>query len=424
MDVDGAPPRFQLITDPSQRGPVTDHLGISAHVPVLSDAELAESVRRAERSAASPDAAWVDRGGPGVPEPRGGSLHRPRVSVELPRVWLDDATMPAHETALVKGLIGTRDLVMVYGEPGCGKTFLVLDIAGHIATGMPWRGLRTKAGLVVYIAAEAGRSILRRFIAWRDHHVGEARESRIPLAIITRGVNVMLPVEVEELMMQLRAIAAEADVPLAMVVFDTLSRSMPGGDENGPDMLRVVAAADRIRDELGAASLIVHHTGKDKTKGARGHSSLRASTDAVICVEDRVATVERVRDGVSGQTFAFALEVVELGNDSDGDPITTCVLVEAEAGEATASGPRTAGLKKHQQTALDVLRDMRAKARRNLRDRGEDPAEVFVEVAAWRKAVMAKGVDVKRIKEVQDSLTDRRLIAIDFPHVTLIEKTP
>jgi hypothetical protein len=98
-------------------------------------------------------------------------------------------------------------------------------------------------------------------------------------------------------------------------------------------MTAVVLMADQVRDEFGAATIFVHHSGKDAGRGARGHTSLFAAADTVVCVADRVATVEKSRDGISGETFPFSLEVVNLGEDADGDPITTCVLKQEQQSE-------------------------------------------------------------------------------------------
>lgn len=281
---------------------------------------------------------------------------------KFPRVWVDDATADLGDNYIVKGIADHGRLIVIYGPAGDGKTFFTADLAGHIAAGIPWRGRRVRSGLVVYVAAEAGVSILRRFFAWREHRMGEAREGRIPLAIITRGVNLLNTVEVEALLAELRAIAAEIGLPLALVIFDTLSRSIPGGDENrSEDMTRVIEAADAIRDELGAATAIVHHTGKDGARGARGHSALCAAADTVIAVVDRVATVEKARDGTAGESFHFGLDVVELGTDSDGDRVTTCIvrhLEDTAARRPQRPEPRGA----NQRVVFAVLRDLIAES--------------------------------------------------------------
>lgn len=219
-------------------------------------------------------------------------------SARFPCMFLDDAKDGSHSDYSVKGIIPARSNILFYGPSGGGKTFFTIDLTGHIACGIDWRGHRVRPGLVVYIAAEAGDSILRRFITWRDEKLSESREGRIPLVIITRGANLLDASDVDALIDALQDIAAEAGTPLALVAFDTLSRSIPGGDENSAqDMTRVIQCADRIRDELKASTAFVHHSGKDAGKGARGHSALFAAADTVIHVADNVATIEKSRDG-------------------------------------------------------------------------------------------------------------------------------
>lgn len=146
---------------------------------------ISASIERAERAVEKLDA-WR-----ALKEAKG-----PR----FPRVWLDDATAAIEADYLVKGVIERGRLCLIFGPSGDGKTFFTADLAGHIAVGMPWRERRTKKGLVVYVAAEAGASILRRFYAWREHHMGDAREGHIPLSIITRGINLLNVVDVEALL--------------------------------------------------------------------------------------------------------------------------------------------------------------------------------------------------------------------------------
>lgn len=252
----------------------------------------------------------------------------------FPAVWLSKAQMPEHSQAIVKGLMDPGSFVLIVGPSGSGKTFLTQDIALHVACGMPWRGRSVLRSLVVYVAAEAGTAILRRFIAWREQKLGESVDL-VPLAILTRGPDMLNGVDVAVLLRQLKELSAEAGLPVRLVVFDTLSRSIPGGDENASaDMTAVISVADQIRDELSAATAFVHHVGKDPTRGARGHSSLYAAADLVLAVGDGVATVEKQRDGVAGERFPFRLEVVELGTDPDGDPITTCLVAHQDAVQA------------------------------------------------------------------------------------------
>ena len=119
-----------------------------------------------------------------------------------------------------------------------------------------------------------------------------------------------------------------------MIVVDTLSRAMAGGDENGPtDMTAFIANLDALRNATGAHIMIVHHSGKDTAKGARGHSSLRAATDTEVELEVdgkiRTATATKQRDLEPQEPIVFQLKVHELGRDEDGDAVTTCTIREA-----------------------------------------------------------------------------------------------
>ena len=118
-------------------------------------------------------------------------------------------------------------------------------------------------------------------------------------------------------------------VPVRLIVVDTLSRALAGGNENAPDAMGfLVTNMDRIRAETGCAVYFVHHSGKDAAKGARGHSLLRAAVDTEIQVVDadgqRNAAFVKQRDLPKGGVFGFRLRTVSLGVNRHGEPITSC----------------------------------------------------------------------------------------------------
>lgn len=330
-----------------------------------------------------PEGAEPSRSGSNVRTLRG----QPTASSEpaFPYTWVAQAQANFDTRPIIKGLIDPGAFVVIYGPSGSGKSFFTADIAEAVAVGESWRGRKVSGGLVVYIASEAGSSILRRFIAWREHNFSEqAMTDGLPLAIVTRGPNLLASVEVEKLIETLKHLQEEAKVPLVLVVFDTLSRSMHGGDENkAEDMTMAVNAADLIRDRFNAATVYVHHTGKDPAKGARGHSALFAAADVVMSIDNRAATVEKVRDGVTGERFAFSLEPVQIGTDTDGDPVMTCLLNADDGPAQPARAKLPTG--RNQRIVLPVLRTIAAE--RNERSPGTSAIPKGVLMASMAEVI-------------------------------------
>jgi hypothetical protein len=132
-------------------------------------------------------------------------------------------------------------------------------------------------------------------------------------------------------------VGVEAAGGADVIVVDTLAQTMPGGNENaGEDMGKALAHCRRIHQRTGALVILIHHSGKDAAKGARGWSGLRAAADAEIEVLRDEATGQRSlrlsknKDGEDGLQWGFELQIVQLGVDEDLDPITSCVVAEAE----------------------------------------------------------------------------------------------
>lgn len=235
----------------------------------------------------------------------------------------------------VKGIIDLQSTVLIYGATNTGKTFFVLDLHLHVAHGLPWRGRRVRKCLVLYIAAEAGIALQRRVRAWLDHHHVDPGTGAF--WIRQRGISLMEIDAADQIEAELSTVQNPDHLPIIVVV-DTLSRSLAGGDENR-DLPTAIAVCDRLRDRLQATLVLVHHSGKTADKGPRGHSSLLAAVDTSLCVGDeggsRAAVVDKARDAVNGTSLPFSLRPVNLGTDDDGDVISTCIVEH----EADAAGP-------------------------------------------------------------------------------------
>lgn len=281
---------------------------------------------------------------------------------------------------LVKGWLDRNALSMLYGPSNAGKTFVALDIASHIASGLPWRGLRVNGGPVLYIAAEGGTGIRNRLAAIKRDKpdMSAAPFTLLPVGVDLHGQGDALAV---------CEIMPDADP--ALVVIDTLARSMGAGDENtAKDAAMFVRNCDLIREATGAHVMVIHHTGKDEERGARGSSALRGAVDSEIQVTADGEIINRKeRDKVKPEPLHFKLRSVVLGVDEDGDPVTSAVVDEAEPPKKERK-PLTG----KNEVAMQALHDA-------LRDHGEIKSgnmyptnRKVVHVDHWRAACDAHGL--------------------------------
>lgn len=237
---------------------------------------------------------------------------------------------------LIKGVLPAEGLGVIFGRPGSGKTFSVMDIAMHVAAGISWRGKKVRRAAVSYVSPEAGRLGVNRVIGWSRHHgIGWPEGFRLSPA----AINLCSSAEDAEMLIA----DVKANQPdCRLVVIDTLNRAMAGGDENsGEDMGRFVQLCDLIAKELKAFVLVVHHSGKDAAKGSRGHSSLLGAVSLELEVtkeqgQPGTIKVTKMRDGEDGAEYGFDIDSVPLGVDEDGEEVTTGISLEADVEEVRA----------------------------------------------------------------------------------------
>lgn len=253
---------------------------------------------------------------------------------------------------LVKGIIPREGLVILWGPPKSGKSFVAFDITMHVALGREYRGRRVTAGTVVYVACEGERGLGARVEAFRRAKLGDGAGS-VPFYLLTTRLD--LAVEHEKLISEIRDQIGGGDC--TAIVIDTLNRSLGGSESSDKDMGDYVKAADATRDAFGCAVIVIHHCGLDDTR-PRGHTSLMGAADAQISVKRDaagliVATVDMMKDGETGAEIRSTLKVVTLDPDEDGEPVTSCVIEPADG--TTASMKRAGKISAAARQALDLL---------------------------------------------------------------------
>jgi RecA/RadA recombinase len=248
---------------------------------------------------------------------------------------------------LIKGLLPRHGLAALYGPSGSGKSFLALELAGCVVAGRKWFGMTTKQAPVVYVMLEGEGAIRNRVAALEVAHGSLPRAG---FSLVVQPFTLTTAQDVADL---------AAVLPRGAVVFiDTLNRAAPTADENSSkEMGQIIEGAKALQAYIGGLVVLVHHTGKDTTKGLRGHSSLHAALDAAIEVErdakgTRTWSVAKAKDGEDGKRVAFKLVQHALGRDADGDEISSCSV--APDSSAIFVKPEPSG--RNQKLALKAIK--------------------------------------------------------------------
>jgi hypothetical protein len=181
------------------------------------------------------------------------------------------------------------------------------------------------------------------------------------------------------------------NLPVRLVIIDTMSRALNGGKENDEDMGLLLKHTDFVRRETGVAVLFIAHCGKDAAKGIRGWSGVRAAIDAEIEITkndgQHIAHVTKERDLPDGDRFGFSLKQVEVGLNSRGRKVTTRVIVHAEdAGNPAAAAAKP---KKAWAPSLRLLKLILESAL----------VEHGLKIAPFVDGPMVRAVDIESLRE-------------------------
>jgi hypothetical protein len=207
---------------------------------------------------------------------------------------------------------------------------------------------------VLYVALERRNLVERRAIAFR----AATELADLPFAIVGGPVDFRDPrsaVRIAELARQVEDDTGEA---VALIVIDTLSRALCGGDENSSkDMGAIVHATSVLQQRTSAHVMWVHHMPHDAGERMRGHGALLGAVDTTVHVarsgDLRTATIVKANDSEEGQSVAFTLESVVIGDD--GSDVTTAPVVVPSETQPPRSAVKAKPLPKAAQIALRAL---------------------------------------------------------------------
>jgi hypothetical protein len=249
---------------------------------------------------------------------------------------------------LVDGMLGAGELSAAYGPPGCGKGVIIEDMAPHIAAGIEWCGRPVTRGAVLYIALERKKLVERRAIAFRTKH----QLHDLPFAIAGGVYDFRNPATGTQIADICREVERQTGESVVLIIIDTVSRALAGGDENGPkDMGALVTTTAKLQEATKSHILLVHHIPHDGER-MRGHGALLGAVDTTIAVVNtggvRTAKVVKANDSEEGEGISFAIEGIQISPDGT----TAAVAVPADT---PITQPREPKLSANQKTLFTML---------------------------------------------------------------------
>jgi AAA domain/Bifunctional DNA primase/polymerase, N-terminal len=244
---------------------------------------------------------------------------------------------------LAEGMIIDLGLGFFFGPPGCGKSFIAQNLALSIACGLgEWWGRKIlRKGPVIYISSEGVGDIKFRLRAWENHMQVNADEA--PFYLIRQTINFMLDTDVNKLLLTINTLCEQLGELPVMIVVDTVSRVLPGADENlQKDMTLFIKACDEVRETFGATVVGVHHT--SRAGNMRGSTVFDGAGDFLFGIErdegNMIGTMTAKKIKAAQDGWKQAFELKEVSVDLKGTTSLVALSCEQHEPEKSVWPPR------------------------------------------------------------------------------------
>lgn len=226
---------------------------------------------------------------------------------------------------IIKGVLPGAGIVVIQAPPGHAKTTLAVDLAVSLTTGKDWQGHRNgKRRRVVYVAAEDAPGVGARLHA-------KALHDRVPFEDLPAIIDDVPDLKSAEDAAMLAHKIGTADV----IFFDTLAASFVGNESGSEDMGAVLKHCKWLQRKTGATIVLLAHPGKNVALGIRGWSGMLGAIDTELTItrngDHRRVTITKQKGGLEGLLMNFTLKVVPLGQDAEGEPISSVVIEKSTA---------------------------------------------------------------------------------------------
>ena len=341
---------------------------------------------------------------------------------------------------IIQNVLPAKGFCALYGPPGSYKSFIALDIAEAIATGRTWMGNAvSNPGAVLIIAGEGHGGIGARIMACK---INNNTKDGAEIYVIRHQLNLRSSADDFNLLMEsIDELIQRKGIDLRLIQIDTLARAFGGGNENdSQDMGAFIHNCGRMQRKLDCAMMPLHHSGKDSTKGLRGHSSLLGAVDTQLELQklamdepkDGVAgrgiiTISKQKDGQDNLKFGFEMIHIDISTGLNlGESTSLAVreyqeMIDEQHKKTKVPPPRT-GAGGVQKVSLDALHKAIAEHGEMRIIDGKRNKAILVE--QWRQAFEASQTDKigikKRFERTVMSLQNAKRVEVFDPFVWVI----
>jgi hypothetical protein len=259
----------------------------------------------------------------------------PKAEIRAGRSWFRHGDAHGAVPWLYYNLLPRHGVGVLVADSQAGKTFLLIELARSLATGKTFFGVEPdeRGATLFAFAGTEGSGLPRRLDALQE-------DSTLPISATLVGslsAHNALTDLLGDLKLEAQRIRETFDLPVRMVVIETLSASGLLKDENdNAEAARAMVNLAQIGRALDALVVTSHHTPRNGS-GPRGASAIPDNADYVIEVSRngrsnlREIELTKGRDAEQRKLGTFTLVPVELGEDDRGRKITSMTISQGEA---------------------------------------------------------------------------------------------
>lgn len=240
-----------------------------------------------------------------------------------------------------------NESVVIAAAPKSGKTAISLKLAVQVAAGRSLGPFEVKEPRgVLYFALEGTRAIKLRLEAEkrRAQENGDQLPDNMPLFVVERPTNFVSEksANAAKVVAAARYFEETMGVPLGVVVIDTLTKAMPGADQNSVDDTSALFEFTTLLRSygVGATVVYVHHTGKDGR--TRGSSNIEAEVDVVLKMRQEndltQMYVHMARSIDDNRVYNFKLDSYPLDVTDQGIQLSAPVVTLDEGNSVANAG--------------------------------------------------------------------------------------